>query len=159
MDEDEQLAAQLQAEYYAELESGSLKINDEVSSFLPTKSQLNDSFSKSPAKKKGPKTSIIAPEWEDLDPTPDLHALFLQYNDQFFWGRLNGCEVKWSPRMTLCAGVCSYQRRAGYCSIRLSVPLLKLRPRKDLVETLLHEMIHAYLFITDGYVQTMHVDE
>jgi hypothetical protein len=34
--------------------------------------------------------------------------------------------------------------------IRLSVPLLKLRPRKDLVETLLHEMIHAYLFVTDG---------
>ena len=31
-----------------------------------------------------------------------------------------------------------------------SVPLLKLRPRKDLVETLLHEMIHAYLFVTDG---------
>lgn len=36
-----------------------------------------------------------------------------------------------------------------YC-IRLSLPLLKLRPRRDLVETLLHEMIHAYLFVTDG---------
>ncbi|XP_054832265.1 DNA-dependent metalloprotease SPRTN isoform X2 [Eublepharis macularius] len=34
------------------------------------------------------------------------------------------------------------------CSIRLSEPLLKLRPRKDLVETLLHEMIHALLFVT-----------
>uniref|UniRef100_A0A0K2T855 Protein with SprT-like domain at the N terminus n=1 Tax=Lepeophtheirus salmonis TaxID=72036 RepID=A0A0K2T855_LEPSM len=34
-------------------------------------------------------------------------------------------------------------------SFSLSVPLLKLRPRKDLVETLLHEMIHAYLFVTD----------
>lgn len=30
------------------------------------------------------------------------------------------------------------------------MPLLKLRPRKDLVQTLLHEMIHAYLFVTDG---------
>ncbi|TRY62923.1 hypothetical protein TCAL_05138, partial [Tigriopus californicus] len=95
-------------------------------------------------------SSLIAPEWEDVDPTPDLHALFLQYNDRFFDGRLSGCEVKWSPRMTLCAGLCSYQRRARYCSIRLSVPLLKLRPRKDLVETLLHEMIHAFLFVTDG---------
>ena len=94
--------------------------------------------------------SIIAPEWEDLDPTPDLHALFIQYNDRFFWGRLSGCEVKWSPRMTSCAGVCSYQGRGGLCSVRLSLPLLKLRPRKDLVETLLHEMIHAYLFVTDG---------
>ena len=59
-------------------------------------------------------------------------------------------QVKWSPRMTVCAGLCSYQGRGGLCSIRLSVPLLKLRPRKDFVETLLHEMIHAYLFVTDG---------
>ncbi|KAJ1153927.1 hypothetical protein NDU88_006685 [Pleurodeles waltl] len=47
-----------------------------------------------------------------------------------------------------CAGVCSYEGRGGLCSIRLSEPLLKLRPRKDLVETLLHEMIHALLFVT-----------
>lgn len=31
--------------------------------------------------------------------------------------------------------------------IRLSEPLLKLRSRKDLVETLLHEMIHAWNFV------------
>ena len=30
----------------------------------------------------------------DLDPTPDLHAMFVQYNKQFFWGRLSGCEVR-----------------------------------------------------------------
>ena len=143
MDDDEEIARRLQEEFYAE---SLLEINDELSIFLPSKSQLRDSLS--PVKAKS--LSIVAPEWEDIDPTPDLHALFLQYNDQFFWGKLVGCEVKWSPRMTLCAGVCSYQRRAGYCSIRLSVPLLKLRPRKDFVETLLHEMIHAYLFVTDG---------
>ncbi|XP_075702648.1 DNA-dependent metalloprotease SPRTN isoform X2 [Rhinoderma darwinii] len=49
-----------------------------------------------------------------------------------------------------CAGVCSYEGRGGLCSIRLSKPLLTLRPRKDLVETLLHEMIHALLFVTDN---------
>ncbi|XP_058165519.1 DNA-dependent metalloprotease SPRTN isoform X2 [Dasypus novemcinctus] len=49
-----------------------------------------------------------------------------------------------------CAGVCSYEGTGGMCSIRLSEPLLKLRPRKDLVETLLHEMIHAYLFVTNN---------
>lgn len=67
--------------------------------------------------------------------------------------------------------MCSYEGRGGLCSIRLSEPLLKLRPRKDLVEvrwivpprsvwpncftfwiilspqTLLHEMIHALLFV------------
>ncbi|NXW56882.1 SPRTN protein, partial [Eurystomus gularis] len=49
-----------------------------------------------------------------------------------------------------CAGVCRYEGRGGMCSIRLSEPLLKLRPRKDLVETLLHEMIHALLFVTNN---------
>ncbi|GLE03222.1 hypothetical protein PINS_up012101 [Pythium insidiosum] len=50
--------------------------------------------------------------------------------------------------MTLCAGLCSFQPRSGFCSIRLSEPLLKLRPRSDLINTLLHEMIHAYIFVS-----------
>lgn len=51
--------------------------------------------------------------------------------------------------MYQCAGIC-YSRRSQVgmaCVIRLSEPLLKLRSRKDLVETLLHEMIHAWNFI------------
>ena len=63
---------------------------------------------------------------------------------------LSGIEVKWSPRMTLCAGVCSFDGQL--CSVRLSAPLLKLRPRADLVNTLLHEMIHAALFLSNGTV-------
>ncbi|KAM3603376.1 uncharacterized protein V6R79_020988 [Siganus canaliculatus] len=94
--------------------------------------------------------SIVDASWEMLDPNPDVRAMFLEFNDMFFWGKLSGVEVKWSPRMTLCAGVCSYEGRGGLCSIRLSAPLLKLRPRKDLVETLLHEMIHALLFVTQN---------
>nr|XP_054758107.1 DNA-dependent metalloprotease SPRTN-like [Lytechinus pictus] len=93
---------------------------------------------------------IVDERWELIDPNPDVRALFLQFNDQFFWGRLAGVEVRWSPRMTLCAGVCCYEGYGGLCSVRLSQPLLKLRPRKDLVETLLHEMIHAYLFVTQN---------
>uniref|UniRef100_A0A3Q1K7C2 DNA-dependent metalloprotease SPRTN n=1 Tax=Anabas testudineus TaxID=64144 RepID=A0A3Q1K7C2_ANATE len=94
--------------------------------------------------------SIVDESWEMLDPSPDVRAMFLEFNDTFFWGKLSGVEVKWSHRMTLCAGVCSYEGRGGLCSIRLSEPLLKLRPRKDLVETLLHEMIHALLFVTQN---------
>ncbi|XP_044152369.1 DNA-dependent metalloprotease SPRTN [Bufo gargarizans] len=97
-----------------------------------------------------PLTAVVDPSWELLDPSPNIHELFLQFNEMFFWGKLVGVEVKWSPRMTLCAGVCSYEGRGGLCSIRLSKPLLMLRPRKDLVETLLHEMIHALLFVTDN---------
>jgi hypothetical protein len=54
--------------------------------------------------------------------------------------------------MTLCAGLCSFD--GCFVSVRLSTPLLKLRPRSDLVisrnpvfifkvNTLLHEMIHG----------------
>jgi len=62
--------------------------------------------------------------------------------------------------MTRCAGTCSYSQAGrgvdasgnaflahSGCVIRLSEPLLKLRPAKDLKETLLHEMIHAYIFL------------
>ncbi|ESO96447.1 hypothetical protein LOTGIDRAFT_73580, partial [Lottia gigantea] len=94
--------------------------------------------------------SLVDEFWELSDPNPDIRALFLQFNERFFWGRLSGIEVKWSPRMTSCAGICCYEGRGGLCSVRLSTPLLKLRPRKDLVETLLHEMIHAYLFVTEN---------
>ncbi|XP_041831434.1 DNA-dependent metalloprotease SPRTN isoform X2 [Melanotaenia boesemani] len=108
------------------------------------------SSSTKPAPQSERPLSIVDESWEMLDPSPDVRAMFLEFNDMFFWGKLSGVEVKWSPRMTLCAGVCSYEGRGGLCSIRLSEPLLKLRPRKDLVETLLHEMIHALLFVTQN---------
>lgn len=42
-------------------------------------------------------------------PYPDLYKLFQLYNFQFFHNQLESVEVKWSTRMTLCAGVCIYQ--------------------------------------------------
>lgn len=45
--------------------------------------------------------SLVDASWELVDPTPDLQALFVQFNDQFFWGHLEAVEVKWSKRMTL----------------------------------------------------------
>lgn len=80
MDEDYALALQLQSEYFMENES-SIYSNDVGS-------------------KKEPK-SLVDPYWEMTDPNPDIRALFLQFNERFFWGRLSGIEVKWSPRMTL----------------------------------------------------------
>lgn len=94
--------------------------------------------------------SLTDPSWEVIDPTPDIHNLFIAFSERFFWNQLGSVCVCWSKRMTTCAGVCSYQGRGGLCTISLSEPLLKLRPRKDLVETLLHEMIHAYLFVTNN---------
>jgi hypothetical protein len=45
--------------------------------------------------------SLVDASWELVDPTPDLQALFVQFNDRFFWGQLEAVEVKWSVRMTL----------------------------------------------------------
>ena len=97
------------------------------------------------------KLALSDPQWETIDPTPNIHTLFLEFNDEFFWGKLSAVEIGWSKRMTTCAGICYYSgRRSGYCRIGLSEPLLKLRARKELVETLLHEMIHAFLFVTNN---------
>ncbi|KAI9193610.1 SprT-like family-domain-containing protein [Polychytrium aggregatum] len=83
------------------------------------------------------------------DPNPDLHEMFLYFNSACFGNALDAVEVGWSPKMTLCAGMCSYFR-GGYCKIRLSEPLLKFRSKSDRIDTLLHEMIHAYLFVTEN---------
>uniref|UniRef100_A0A671VPV4 DNA-dependent metalloprotease SPRTN n=1 Tax=Sparus aurata TaxID=8175 RepID=A0A671VPV4_SPAAU len=118
-------------------------MDDDFLLAIQLQEQFNNEYETSPL-------SIVDESWETLDPNPDVRSMFLEFNDTFFWGKLSGVEVKWSPRMTLCAGVCSYEGRGGLCSIRLSEPLLKLRPRRDLVQTLLHEMIHALLFVTQN---------
>lgn len=93
---------------------------------------------------------IVAQHLELLDPNPDIWELFRQFDTQFFEETLakNCVELTWSPRMTQTAGLCAWNPRSSFCSVRLSLPLLQLRSRKDLVETLIHEMIHAFLFVT-----------
>ncbi|EFN55909.1 hypothetical protein CHLNCDRAFT_52181 [Chlorella variabilis] len=86
-------------------------------------------------------------ELELLEPHPDIHALFVHYNSLYFEEKLGACSVEWSSaRMTLCGGVCEF-RKGGGCRIKLSEPLLKLRPSRDLKLVLLHEMIHACMML------------
>ncbi|XP_057323033.1 DNA-dependent metalloprotease SPRTN [Microplitis mediator] len=94
--------------------------------------------------------TLIDETLEIIDPTPNVYTMFVQFNEKFFWNELVAVQVRWSTRMTTCAGTCSFHPRNRECVISLSAPLLKLRPRKDLVETLLHEMIHGYLFVTNN---------
>ncbi|CAD2098548.1 hypothetical protein YYG_03117 [Plasmodium vinckei petteri] len=89
--------------------------------------------------------AIIYDESNDTE-FPDLHELFSEYNLKYFYNRLESVQVKWSNKMKLCAGICIF-KKSGYCCIRLSLPLLKLRKIKEYKETLLHEMIHAFLFL------------
>lgn len=55
-----------------------------------------------------------------------------------------------------CAGVCELSKdltTGKYTRIRLklSTPLLQYRPRSDTINTLLHEAIHAYFFVTTSW--------
>jgi hypothetical protein len=100
------------------------------------------------APRPGGRLELCHHTFETLDPTPNIFVLFRHFDAMFFGSRLAAVEVKWSKRMTLCAGICRYDGgRGGAVSIALSMPLLRLRPRSDLVNTLLHEMIHALLFL------------
>lgn len=92
------------------------------------------------------------------DPFIDIHELFGLYNTLYFRSLLvPKVEVSWSSRLTLSAGICELVRDASnnnkYTRIRLklSEALLKYRAKSDVVDTLLHEAIHAYFFITTSW--------
>ncbi|CAF0863187.1 unnamed protein product [Brachionus calyciflorus] len=128
--------------------------DDDYSLALQTQIQFDSTnsneFQKSNIRIDAPLTSsnLNDPTWELIDPCPDIRAMFQEFDKLYFWNRLGSCIVEWSKRMTICAGI-FYLREGGI--IRLSEPLLQYRPRKDLVETLLHEMIHAYLYLTRNF--------
>jgi predicted SprT family Zn-dependent metalloprotease len=107
-----------------------------------------DSMAISLTKTENPTENLVNPSYDLIDPCPDIRALFQEFDKKYFYSRLGSCIVEWSKRMTICAGI-FYLREGGI--IRLSEPLLKLRPRHDLIQTLLHEMIHAYLYLTRNF--------
>ncbi|KAH7054525.1 SprT-like family-domain-containing protein [Macrophomina phaseolina] len=93
---------------------------------------------------------------ETSSPFVDVHHLFALFDTLYFGATLGPrVELSWSSRLTLCAGICELLKDAQgkYTRIRLklSEPLLKFRPRSDTVNTLLHEAIHAYFFVTSSW--------
>ena len=95
---------------------------------------------------------------ESHDPFIDIHELFSLYNTLYFRSLLlPRVEVSWSPRLTLCAGICELVRdpsngnKFTRIRLKLSEPLLKFRPRSDVIDTLLHESLHAYFFVTTSW--------
>ena len=53
---------------------------------------------------------LCSSEWETVDPNPDIHSLFVQFDKRFFWSSLGSVELEWSKRMYTCAGICYYQK-------------------------------------------------
>ena len=102
-DEDFILALQLQEQFNNEALAPSWAEEEqqqEHNGFPVSKKRRVDSSDWTAVSPQAP-MSIVDERWETLDPSPDVRAMFLQFNDMFFWGKLSGVEVKWSPRMTL----------------------------------------------------------
>lgn len=51
---------------------------------------------------------------------PDIYDLFNFYNGIFFDFKLSSSIIKWSKRMTLCAGTCAYKVYQYIIGIRIS---------------------------------------
>ncbi|KAI9713196.1 MAG: hypothetical protein M1820_001181 [Bogoriella megaspora] len=90
------------------------------------------------------------------EPHVDIHHLFRLYNTLYFRSLLlPRVQVSWSSRLTLCAGICELVKddegKFRRIRLKLSEALLKYRPQSDTVNTLLHEAIHAYFFITTSW--------
>ncbi|KAF2898543.1 hypothetical protein ILUMI_07614 [Ignelater luminosus] len=111
----------------------------------PDNNRKDTNDTKSPADSSG-EVIQIKPLQELIRPTSDVHKLFMAFNKKYFCDKLSAVRLSWSKQLTACAGFCVV-KRDGICLITLNWPLLKRSPKKDLVQTLLHEMIHAYLLI------------
>ncbi|XP_022216640.2 DNA-dependent metalloprotease SPRTN [Drosophila obscura] len=157
-DDDYILALKLQAEEQGESSEPTDDLDGSIQFVYPSK-QTNALVESSPKRLASAvnheedylnqTSNLVHSDWEILDPTPNIFSMFVRFDEKFFKKRLGGVVLEWSKRMFSCAGIC-YLRSNRYTkeiTIRLSEPLLKLRPRKDLVETLLHEMIHAYCYM------------
>lgn len=92
-----------------------------------------------------PTTTTTGGASEQWAPISDL---FVYYDQVYFDSCLSErCFVEWSSaRMTSCGGTCQ-STPGGAIIIRLSKPLLSLRPFEETLDVLLHEMIHAMHFV------------
>lgn len=129
-----------------------MPITDEEAALLAIATLESLSAEQSEAKEKI--DSLLATE----DPFINIRDLFALYNTLYFRSLLlPRVEVSWSVRLTLCAGICELVQdpdngnKYTKTRLKLSEPLLKFRPRSDVVNTLLHEAIHAYFFITTSW--------
>ncbi|KAL0921570.1 hypothetical protein M5K25_008655 [Dendrobium thyrsiflorum] len=104
-------------------------------------------------RKKRLKVSSEKPEMAET--LPDIQKLFRHYNALYFDDALGACIVTWAPRMRRSIGICRYIE-AGHCEIHMSKSLLKLRSSSDLKNSLLHEMVHAFVWIKQNNKSRRH---
>ena len=77
----------------------------------------------------------------------DLQLLFAELNNFYFNGEVPVCRIRYNARFSNSAGRITYSERP--LLVELSPKHFRKQP-EALRETLLHEMIHAWLFDRDG---------
>ena len=81
------------------------------------------------------------PSPPELPSIAELQLLFARLNLEHFGGTLRAHRIDYNARMTTCTGRIGYRPPV----IELSLPLLSRHPRQ-IMPTLLHEMVHAWLY-------------
>ena len=41
------------------------------------------------------KYELLDPQWELIDPSPDIRAMFQEFDKKYFWNSLGSCLVEW----------------------------------------------------------------
>jgi predicted SprT family Zn-dependent metalloprotease len=78
----------------------------------------------------------------------DLQLLFAELNNYYFNGEVPVCRIRYNGRFSNSAGRITYSERP--LLIELSPKHFKEHPHEALRDTLLHEMIHAWLYDKNG---------
>jgi predicted SprT family Zn-dependent metalloprotease len=81
--------------------------------------------------------------------------VFKIVNRAVFDGRLRKVRISWKTNMRRTPGRTLFSRRFGLCRIHLSVELLS-NNSDLLLQTLLHEMCHAGVYVIDKLLDNTH---
>ena len=86
-----------------------------------------------------------------FDSRPNIKAMFRELNKEHFGGEIPDIPVVWNGRMTTTAGYCRYTRQFTGNLFPTKIDLSEKLFRslgwddKKIRQTLIHEMVHAYL--------------
>lgn len=80
-----------------------LSLQDQFDRESKHRPKLHNSPHQTSSEKRYDTKSIVDKSWELTDPNPNIHDLFVQYDQMFFDGTLvnKGVAISWSKRMTL----------------------------------------------------------
>lgn len=87
----------------------------------------------------------VEPSSSSSSSITDLTVMFNRFNTQYFESSIRAYQIEWSNSMTSKSAMTDLERLI----IRVSRPVHRHLSHRELEETVLHEMIHAYCHVHD----------